>query len=615
MTPRFPVLIAVALAVAFWLTLIFGEPSAFAQPDDPGDDPVAGAAQLQQEQPVLTIETSGSITAGIPAVFTATVTIDQDTYTYTWAFGDGSTAQGRVTPHIFQNAGNFRVGVIAVRNDERLEASVDIFVSEDSILPVGIEGLECDDTGPVEANNPVQLIASVARGRPVSYSWTLGYPGSPRLDGAVVTHRYPAPGHYRATVTARNPMFNQSNTCTTDIVVLDETIAGLDFTWVGTPRLGVPLQFEVKKDRGTRVSFEWFFGDGGHEFSERPQHSFQRLGFYEVTVVASNSRNTLRRTRTLMVVPPPPRVISGSNNGPKPVNTLLTANVSVEREDLITAFTWRWGDGTPPDITSVPVASHQYASAGVYGIHVIARNDGGAATHSQIAYIGNGSPLSTLLITHNFSSDLMASVGQPVTLTAIFSPPLPNAKYEDYEYLWDWGDRTSDRSRTPTLGHAYRYSNNFVVQVAATRTVTADTPLHLYGATVVLVAPNIHLPLLARNSWFTAASPFDRPSAPTPTSSPTPEATETSELVETEEPPATSVEAPSPSPSPVEETPSPLPPPVAETPSPTPTTTAINPTPIPPTAPPTPTETELPTPTATPTQTPVEGGTIPPLPG
>lgn len=626
MTPRSFVLAVVALFGLFWFALVLNNSNAVAQPDDPGAGSAVGAAQPQQEQPVLTIQTEATIIRNIPAHFTATVTIEQETYIYTWAFGDGSTAQGRVTTHTFQNAGVFRVTVSATRNGQRLEASKDVTVLPTPPVPP-IEGLTCTQNGPVEANDPVRIEASVTKGEPVTYSWAVGQPGIPLLDGAVVTHRYPAPGSYRATVTARNPATPQGVTCSVDITVLDETIAGLDFAWTGTPQVDSSLQFEAKKERGTRVIYEWFFGDGFNAVGERSVHTFKQLGFYEITLVASNSRNVLRRTRTLLVVPLTPHLVGSSNDGPKPVGALLTAFASMAGDDPTTSFTWRWGDGSPADTTRGPSATHRYTSAGAYGIQVIARNDGGAMAHTNIAYIGDNSPLQTLLITHSFSSDLMIPVSRPVTLTAIFDPPLPDANYEDYEYIWNWGDGTFSHGRAPRAGHTYLSSNNFVVQVTATLQTTVTTPLRLYGATVVLVAPNIYFPLLAQNSSFMAASPADGFNPPTPTSTPTPEAMETSEPVETEEPEPDETQQPEPGATeePVDGTPSPFPSAVVETPSPTATPTVFSPTPNPPTATATPTATETPTftptfteeaeptPTLTPTQTREEGGTIPPL--
>lgn len=614
MTPRILLLTAVALAVVFCFAFLFGEPSAFAQPDDLGEGPVVGAVQPEQEEPRLIITTSHPITAGITAFFTATVTVAPETYTYTWAFGDGSTFQGRFANHIYQTPGVYRVSVIATRNGQRLEASVEIDVKP-TPPPAPIKDLTCTQNGPVEANNPVRLVAAVAEGEPATYSWMLGYPGSPRLEGAVVTHRYPEPGFYQATVTAHNPVTSQPATCTTDpIVVLDETIAGLDFTWKTTPSVEIPVEFEVKTERGTRIEYQWFFGDGKRlVVRDQPTaiNTYEQRGLYEVTVVATNSRSTMQRTRTVVVMPQAPESIQGSNDGPKPVNTSLTANVSVTSRDPITSFTWRWGDGTFAQTTAVPFHSHRYARAGAFGIQVIARNEAGAVAHSQIAYIGIEGPLSTLRIEHGFSGNVMLPAGQPVTLTVTFDPPRPGDRYEDFEYVWDWGDGPPTHSRTPRLGHTYFSSNNYVVRVTATQVTPTTPPIQLYGATVVLVAPNLYFPLVVQNAGF-VTSPADRLSPPTPTSSPTPTATATGEVGETEEPPLTP-----------EETPVPLPSPPEETPSPTPTATAIDPPPIPPTAPPTatstptPTEAEEPPPTATPTstQTPVEGGTIPPLPG
>jgi hypothetical protein len=601
MTPRSLLLITIPFSVLFWLGLLSSKPTALAQLDSSTNEPVVDSA-LSDEDPVLTFTVREPVVRGIPAHFTATVSIDPDAYTYTWAFGDGSTAQGRLATHTYQSGGDipvsvFPVSVSATRNGQRLEASRNIEVHRDPPV-VPIEGLVCTQDGPVEANNPVRLAASVARGEPVTYSWSVGQPGVPPLDGPVVTHRYPGPGIYRAIVTARNPV-TPGVTCAVDITVFDETIAGLEFTWTGKPQVRLPVQFEATIVRGTNVSYEWFFGDGGRATGSRATHPFNRLGFHEVTVVASNSRNTLQRTRTVMVVPPTPHLIGSSNNGPKAIGVPLTAFASMQGETPETRYAWRWGDGSSAALTTASSASHEYKSAGAYGIQVIAYNDGGAMAHTNIAYIGDDAPLPTLLITHSFATDLMIPVSRPVTLTAIFEPAQPELDYDDFDFHWNWGDGNFTTGRSPRLSHTYLSSNNFVARVTATQRTTATTAIQLYGATVVLVAPNIYLPLMAQNSSFVAASPSDGPNASTPTDTPTPIPTDTP--------------TPTATPTSTDEIPPPLPSPVDLTPSPTATATIYNPTPMPPTAPPT----EAPTATDTPIPTPTteEGGTIPPLPG
>ncbi|MCL4860028.1 MAG: PKD domain-containing protein [Caldilineaceae bacterium] len=590
MTPRLFVVGAAFCGALVWLAVLFADsaPPFGATLLAQSGEPNASMVEAQVD-PVLSLEFTRPVVVGTTTLFTATVSINPDEYAYLWSFGDGDTAIGRAVNHTYRRTGAFQVSVIATRGAQRLEAFETISVAPgDVIVPdEAIAELRCENNSPVEANNPVRLVASVARGRPVHYIWHMG-DGDSIAEGAVVTHFYERPGRYMATVTASNLLTPNSPTCQSEVEILDETPMGLDIEMGGLLFSKRPVRFTAHLQRGTNVTFEWFVSDGTNHVGSELHHSFAERGNHTVTLRAANSRGALTSSKTYFVVGAPPTRIQGFNDSPKPPNTDITFGADVSSPEPV-LFTWHWGDGSQPQTTASLLTTHRYRAAGKYGVYVVAWNEGGAVATTQIAYAGIDRPLVTGLALEGLLP--LAPVNQPLQFSAVFSPTLAGGNYRHYRYTWDFGDSNITETTEPSVSHVYTQVDHFVLTVTATARVSDVTPALLHGATVVRVLPNIHAPLLARMTGFHGGRASDGGNV-TPATPPAqePDATATPETGPTDALPLPDPPTPTPSPT--------------QTPTATPTATEMASDPLP-----------IATNTTTPTSAPVEGGTIPPLPG
>ena len=602
MRPRMVILVF-PLVVLLWLVVALDhfdprQPAGMWAAAVLGAAPSSAGQGVEQAPPVLTVQTSSPTHLGDPTYFTATVSVEPDSYSYAWDFGDGTTHAGRVVSHTYGLLGTFRAMAVVQREDQRLEASADVNIIPPVTpvipAPVPIKGVHISHNCPVEANDPVRLLATVDQGTDVTYVWSLD-DGNPPVTGASITHSFAQAREYSIRVTASNSLSDPQHptTATANCQVRNQRPAGLDFAFENPPVAGDLNTYRAFVARGTNLTYEWFWGDGGAGQGEMLTHTYAKRGLYQVMVRASNESGTLVHTKLINVAPAPPKSMLAFNASPKPPLVDIDFSASVESMDPVT-YTWNWGDGSPNKTTKSSREKHSYAKAGKFAVQVVASNEGGAVGATQIAYVGVDRPAQTLVIE---PSAPIAYHNQPLKLSVLFAE---RPEHNDYVFEWDFGDGAPPEPPSPIrdVTHIYTQVQNAVVSVRAfvstTKPLTTAPPI-LYGDAVVVMSSDRFLPLIGQNAPFSADSRIanlfpPNPVTPQPTSTPTTTPTPTI----TGTPTATATITPTLA------TPTPSTPTATLTATPTPTLTPT----LPPTTAP---------PTAMPTNTPGGGGTIPPL--
>ncbi len=160
----------------------------------------------------LTLENDGPTDAGMPTVFTATLTGDTVT-SYDWDFGDGtSPLLGHPSPvvsHTYELLGVYTATV-------GVESAAGPITATSTVT---ITGLHVVSDSPTLLGNTTTFTAATSLTGTVTYDWDFG-DGTPQVSGLpspVVSHTYAAAGVYTATVTAGNGV--ESLTATTGVIV------------------------------------------------------------------------------------------------------------------------------------------------------------------------------------------------------------------------------------------------------------------------------------------------------------------------------------------------------------------------------------------------------------
>jgi PKD repeat protein len=139
----------------------------------------------------------------------------------------------------------------------------------------------------------------------VSYTWDLG-DGSFSI-GETIIHTYAETGVYTPVVTATNAI--NTMTDTTTVVIVDETITGLNVVNDSPTTLSETTTLTATIDTGSNVSYNWDFGDFSDLVSgsdEVVAHIYSNPGVYTATVTASNSvsESEVPATTTVSIISP-----------------------------------------------------------------------------------------------------------------------------------------------------------------------------------------------------------------------------------------------------------------------------------------------------------------------
>ncbi len=323
---------------------------------------------------------------------------------------------------------------------------------------VAISGLTITSDSPTVWGQPTVLTASVAAGTAVTYTWDFG-DGSDG-SGAIITHTYPAPGVYTATVIAGNPV---SDAWAETLVIVAEPIAGLTAVSDSPTTLGAATHLTASATAGTDVSYMWHFGDGTTGNGQTVTHVYPASGLYTATVSATNIINTLTTTTTIAVY----EAISGLtavSDSPTPLGTATHFTATITAGDDVT-YTWDFGDGFGG---SGAAPTHVYNQTGIYTVTVTAVNP--VSTLTVLTTVEVQMPIDGVVAVHDGPTLLGTATHFTATLlsgTAV-------------SFVWDFGDGQTGVGQTTT--HTYSVPGVY------TAVVTASNAVNTYAAmTTVLV--------------------------------------------------------------------------------------------------------------------------------
>ncbi|WNY23345.1 hypothetical protein MmiHf6_06520 [Methanimicrococcus hongohii] len=201
--------------------------------------------------------------------------------TYLWNFGDGTTSADKNPSHTYNRTGTYSVALTVTNPCGATDS-----VIKSSYVSVGKVPV-ADFTG-----TPRTGVASLAvqftdksQGSNLTYSWDFG-DGTTSTD-ANPKHTYSKEGTYTVKLTVKNTY--GSNTATKDKYITVGAAPRANFQ--ADVLSGVaphPVQF-TDLSTGKPTSWYWDFGDGSTSTDQNPRHTYQKSGYYNVTLTVKNA--------------------------------------------------------------------------------------------------------------------------------------------------------------------------------------------------------------------------------------------------------------------------------------------------------------------------------------
>jgi PKD repeat protein len=182
------------------------------------------------------------------------------------------------------------------------------------------------------------------------------------------------------TLTATNPCGTSTYTETVTIVTPPIAEFSANVTEGCAP---LEVQF-TNSSSANATSYAWTF-EGGHpavSSESDPVVLFNDPGIYTVTLVATNSAGSNTTTSTITVLGPPTAGFTTQTAG---LSVVLTNNSSNAG-----SYVWIFGDG---DSTTVANPTHTYGATGDYVVILIAENECGISTDTQVVSIVGSAPI------------------------------------------------------------------------------------------------------------------------------------------------------------------------------------------------------------------------------
>ncbi len=484
--------------------------------------PTAGAAPL-------TVAFDGAASTPEPG------TIDAG-FLYTFDFGDGSDAvvtTESTAVHTYTAPGTYEAVLTysIFLEGETLEDTdaVTIEVGDGPTPPTAIlTATPTAGTAPffVTLNGSESLSGS---GTIISYVFDPGDGTGPLAPTSepTITYEYTTPGVFFPSLTVTNSDELEDSDAGVVIEVSPELIADL----TASPESG-PFPLEVAFDASESTlgdgAFDEFitgyffdFGDGSSPFfttAAEATHTYSEPGTYTATVEVladtiiffdealsisiDTSDQASVEIEALVLAPPTADLSVSPTIGVVPFTVTLDASASTDTDGIIGTYTFDFGDGSAPLITTEPIVEYEYTTAGSFDPSVTV-TDNDELTDEAFGFVDAFPPLVAMLTATPASGDPPLLVTFDASGSSFGDPDLDPA-IESYEF--DFGDGVSLLSESPIVTHEYPapgiytatvkaiaefFDSEFVIEGSASVTITVFPPLEadLQASPTVGIAP------------------------------------------------------------------------------------------------------------------------------
>jgi PKD repeat protein len=379
---------------------------------------------------------------------------------WAWDFGDGSVSDIEFPEHIFEEAGEYLVTLIATDSDGSVASNRHVITVSDA---------EIDEIPEAELSvDPVDGV------EPLEVSFTCSGSGG---DGALVyeidfgdgsllgeeregNHTYLENGFYLLNCTVRDEDGDFSS-ASLEIEVFD-SIPGVVIDWSpDSPAVGERVSIEAVVDSyDSVVSYEWEIGDEPAFIGDRIiEYIFREAGDYEIAVTVRDDDGSIgKANRTITVSDEVPVEMdvdfSWLPAAPEADEEVVFTAVVDRNESEILVYSWDFNDSTTLE-TDMPTVSHTFDVSGDYNVTLsVLSADGESAGHSEIVSVEEPS---SVVLDADFTYTPAAPIeGEVVVFEDVSVHINPLVSFE-----WDFDDGTF--SDEQNISHIFASAGDYNV--------------------------------------------------------------------------------------------------------------------------------------------------------
>ncbi|GAX59706.1 hypothetical protein SCALIN_C04_0194 [Candidatus Scalindua japonica] len=377
---------------------------------------------------------------------------------YEWDFGDGTTANGVSTTHVYAQGGTYKA-MLTVDDMQNTSCSTNIekvFVTVNSSPTAALIADNLAITGDEIAFDASG--SSDPEGDNLSYSWDFG--DGTTGNGSNVSHVYTQGGTYPVKVTVSD---NKGTVCSDDIATTNITIntpPSADIMAVNVACTGGVVAFDGSGSSdadGDVLAYTWDFGDGTEkQTGANVSHVYTQGGNYTVSLTVDDNKGTSRSTDTasanITINTPPSAVFTVPGLACTGDELLFDAAGSSDVDGDSLTYTWDFGDG----ITDVgSTVTHVYSSGGSYSVGLTVDDNKGTVCSSDMTALNvriNTPPVANAGPNHVCCLDAVSDFDGSRS---------SDADGDNLTYTWDFGDGNTGNGAK--VDHVYSKPGTYVV--------------------------------------------------------------------------------------------------------------------------------------------------------
>jgi len=275
------------------------------------------------------------------------------TLSYSWNFGNGTTSTLKNPSTTYNTPGTYSVKLAVVS---------DLGCSGNTTKNVVVAGKTTDFTAPANIcvgqtinfqNNSVPA--------PVSSTWSFS-------DGTISSQINPVKTFLSGgtfLVKLINNYGNCKDSITKNVTVI--TSPTVDFSSDDSIACDAPFTVQFTDKSPTASTWHWDFGDGTTSTDQNPSHTYNNLGFYDVTLsitLAGGCSNAITKSQYIKIKP----IIVSISNAPAGGCAPFTFSPIPDVQSIDSVVSYSWDLGEPGATYNTKFPTHTYNSTGVYPI-------------------------------------------------------------------------------------------------------------------------------------------------------------------------------------------------------------------------------------------------------
>ncbi|RYZ54297.1 MAG: PKD domain-containing protein [Sphingobacteriales bacterium] len=410
--------------------------------------------------PIAAFVATSTVLCGPDSAYFANQTTGSAPLSYAWDFGDGGTSTAANPVHFYASLGSYTVKLVVTD----AKGCKDTLIKPAYVAVVG-QNSSFTATTPVCAGGIVTLTNTTPF--TIYANWDFGDNSAPDTN-QTVNHQYLTLGNYTVSLAVNN------GTCilySTQVITVHPN-PSISFTANTLTPCPAPATIQFTNNTVNGGTYTWFFGDGTSSTQTNPSHVYTANGFYDVTLVATNSHgcsDTLPVLEYVKIFGSSLGINVSPGDGCIPVTDSFSAVLSsfsptvggtIPYPAAITSYSWDFGDGS---YSNLPGPVHVYPVAGSYLVKLVTVTANGCVD-SAVVMVNTGTP------------PVPAFSANPIPACVDETIQFYNSSTNALTYEWHFGDGTVSTAANPDK--SYTDPGTYTVMLIANNNGCMDSLIY-----------------------------------------------------------------------------------------------------------------------------------------